>query len=103
MIFVSERELINAIRAGYDEIYSVDAFKRNVKVVFENKAKRVFGVKMKNGDVITVHCAKNDTWDSEKALLACYVKYMNHNNGKFNGLFDLRSNVAGKEETKDDN
>ena len=72
----------------------VERFKNLVKVVFKNKDKRIFGVKLSNGEVITVKCAENDTWDEEKALLACFAKWEAGNNGTFNKLFILLDNVV---------
>lgn len=103
MIFVTKYELYDAIKEGFNAIYGVESFKKRVKVVFENKKKRVFGVKLDNGETITVHCAPNDTWDSEKALLACYVKYINDNSGKFNELFGLLDNVVKTEKGEAEN
>lgn len=100
MYLLTQKEIENACHIAFDELFSVESFMKRVKVVFENKEKRIFGLKLKNGEVVTVRCAENDTWDSEKALLACYVKYLNGNNGKFNEYFKLLDNVVktGKEE-----
>ena len=61
---------------------------KTIDKVFYNKKKRIFGIKFANGDVVTVTCAKNDTWDAEKAYLACLVKYyLGGNTGNYNKLF----------------
>lgn len=58
--------------------------------VFWNEKKRVFGIKFIDGNVCTVHCSPNDTWDIEKGLLACLVKYfIGGNTGSYNKLFKL--------------
>ena len=75
-------------------INKVVEFKNQVKIVFKNEAKRIFGVKLVDGTVVTVRCNPHDEWDEEKALLAVFAKWLCGNSGNFNKLFDLLDNVV---------
>lgn len=56
--------------------------------VYENRAKRTFIVKWKNGDVTKLTCSKEDRWDTEKALSIAIIKhYLSADTGAFNELF----------------
>lgn len=72
---------------------SVNSFSKNVKRIFMNKDKGVFGIKMNDGEEIKVHLQKGDTWDTEKALLLCYIKWVNQNKSDFNEIFNLLDRI----------
>lgn len=72
----------------------VKVFTNSIDFIYQNKKKGAFGIKFKNGTNITVHLQKGDKWDSEKALLMCYVKWLNGGKGNFNDIFDVLEGVV---------
>lgn len=72
--------------------YTLAGFANAVDFIFRNKVKGTFGVKMKNGDIVTAKLSDNDTWDDEKALLVCFAKYIG--GGSLRDFFGLLDGVV---------
>ena len=58
----------------------------NIEKVFFDEEKKVTVVLWKNGIRTKVTCHPQDTYDKEKALALCYMKYYFHNRGAFNNV-----------------
>lgn len=91
--YESENDIIRKSIRATKSFLSVQSFKNKIDKIFMKKDRGTFCVKMCNGEEIRVHLQKGDTWDTEKALLLCYIKWVNGNDSKFNEIFDLLDRV----------
>ena len=61
-----------------------DAISRNIKrVIFNDPATIVF---WKDGTKTVAKCCENDTYNKEVGLMACIIKYLTGNNGRWNEI-----------------